>query len=75
MAQKTIKQVIEEQAQNLMGIDGVVGVGQGLCDDEDCLQVFVVEKTDEIRSKIPSQIEGYPVEIVVTGEFKARDAQ
>lgn len=73
MMQKTIQKVIEEHSKNLMGIDGVVGVGQGLCDGADCLHVFVAGETEEIRNKIPSQIEGYPVEIVVTGEFKARD--
>jgi len=73
MTQKPIQKVIEEQAATLMGIEGVVGVGQGLCDGEDCLHVFVVKKTEEIRNKIPAQIDGYQVEIVVTGEFKALD--
>lgn len=71
MPAKTIEQVMQEHTRELMAIEGVVGVGQGLCDGKDCIKVFVAQESDELRQKIPSQIEGYPVEIVASGPFKA----
>jgi hypothetical protein len=32
--------------------------------------VYVTEKTPEIARKIPSRIEGFPVSVEETGEFK-----
>ena len=72
MPTKSIEQVLKEHTDTLMAIEGVVGVGQGLCNDKDCIKVFVVEKTAELEQKIPDELDGFPVEIVESGEFKAR---
>ena len=56
----------------MMAIEGVVGVGQGLCDGKDCIKVFVIAKTPELEEKIPDEIEGYVVEIEVSGEITPR---
>ena len=71
MSTKTIEEVLEEHTNALMAIGGVVGVGQGLCDGQDCIKVFVIELTPELQQKIPKEIDGYAVEVEVTGEFKA----
>ena len=71
MTAKTIEEVLKEHTDALMAIDGVVGVAQGLCNDEDCIKVYVIEMTPELEKKIPRQLDGYPVETEVTGEFKA----
>ena len=72
MPEKTIEEVLKEHTDTLMAIEGVVGVGQGLCNDKDCIKVFVVKKTSELEQKIPDELDGIPVEIVESGEFKAR---
>ncbi len=71
MASKTIEQVLKEHTEELMALPGVVGVAQSLCDDQDCIKVFVVQMTPEIKQKIPNEFDGYQVDIEVTGEFRA----
>ena len=68
--EKTIERVLQEHTGSLMAIPGVVGTAQGLCSGEPCIRVFVVEKTDELVKQIPPEIEGYPVDIEETGEFR-----
>ena len=70
MANKTIGEVLQEHTARLMAIPGVVGTAQGLCSGEPCIRVFVVEKTKDLLKQIPPEIEGYPVDIEETGEFR-----
>lgn len=71
MTAKTIEEVLKEHTEELMSISGVVGTAQGLCDDQPCIKVFVIEKTPELEEKIPGRLEGYPVKIEETGEIRA----
>ena len=73
MPEKTIRQVLEQHTDSLMSLPGVVGAGQGECSGRPCIKVFVLEKTSELARQIPSTIEGYRVEVVESGEIKARD--
>ena len=67
-----IEEVLKKYTDNLMSISGVVGTGQSLCDGKSCIKVFVVKKTQELVGKIPEKLEGYPVKIKETGEFRAK---
>ena len=67
---KTIEEVLQEHTDSLMALPGVVGTAQGLCSGEPCIRVFVVQKTDDLLKQIPPKIEGYPVDIEETGEFR-----
>lgn len=71
MAAKTIAEVLKEHTKSLMSIPGVVGTGQGLCEGNPCIKVFVIKKTPEIEQKIPNLLDGYPVTIEETGPIKA----
>ncbi len=73
LVEKPIEQVLQEHTDSLMALPGVVGTAQGLCADEPCIQVFVVEATEELLKRIPEEIEGYMVDVQQTGEFKALD--
>ena len=73
MAKKSIEDVLKEYTAQLMSVSGVVGVAQGLCSKEPCIRVFVVEKTDELLKQIPTEIEGYEVDIQKTGEFRKQE--
>ncbi|TDJ08043.1 MAG: hypothetical protein E2O67_01590 [Deltaproteobacteria bacterium] len=71
MDKKSIKTVLEENTDFLMSIQGVVGIAQGLCEDKDCIKVFVTKKTDKIHEQIPKSLDGYMIEIVETDVIKA----
>ena len=73
MPNKSIEEVLQEHTDSLMAIPGVVGTAQGLCAGEPCIRVFVVEKTDDIVKQIPAEIDGYPVDVQETGEFRKLD--
>ncbi len=68
---KTIVEVLKEHTEELMSLPGVVGTAQGLCNDNPCIKVLVIEKTPELTQKIPNSLEGYPVMIEETGEIRS----
>ncbi len=72
MPRKSIEQVLKSHTKKLMAIKGVQGTGQGLCDGEPCIKVFVSRMTDDLKEKIPDELEEYPVRIEVTGGFHAQ---
>lgn len=67
----SIEEVIKEHAGELMNLPGVVGVGQGLCDNIPCIKVYIIKKTPELDNKIPALLEDYKVLIETTGEIRA----
>jgi len=71
MPKKSIEVVLKEHTDELMAMSGVVGTAQGLCDNKPCIKVYVVALTPELKKKIPKSLEGYAVEVEVTGEFRA----
>ena len=71
MDSKTIEQVLEENTDRWMSINGVVGTALGEFKSKPCIKVLVDKKSSEIIKKIPSTIEGYPVVIEETGGFRA----
>jgi hypothetical protein len=70
MSAKRIEEVLKEYTDELMSIPGVVGTGQGLCDDKPCIKVFVIKKTPDLEEKIPSELEGYRTKIEETGVIR-----
>ena len=74
MPDKSIKAVLEEHADSLMSLVGVVGVAQGECQGQPCIRVLVVEKTPELLKQIPSSLGGYRVAVQATGEIRALDS-
>ena len=73
VAKKSIEDVLKEHTSQLMSLPGVVGTGQGLCSGEPCIRIFVVQKTDALLKQIPPEIDGYPIDIQETGEFRKRE--
>jgi hypothetical protein len=70
-ATRDIRTVMEAHSAKLMSIPGVTGVAVGLTSDQQpCILVLVVRETREVRKKVPANIEGHPVEIMVTGEIR-----
>ena len=75
MQERSIEVVLTQHTDGLMSLPGVVGTAIGECDGKPCIKVMVVKKSPELLKKIPSTLEGYPVEIDETGEFRALDSQ
>ena len=73
MPYKTIAEVLKEHTDCLMSLPGVVGTAEGEDSGQACIRVFVVKETPELLNKISTAIEGYPVVVQDTGEFKALD--
>jgi hypothetical protein len=71
MQPKSIVQVLNEHADQLMSIPGVSGVGIGDCRGSPCIKIFVSKVTPSITRHIPERLDGYGVAIEETGEFRA----
>jgi len=67
-----IEEVQERHTPAWMELPRVVGTGIGLCDEEPCIRVFVSAASPEAEKAIPEKVEGYRVEVVVTGIFRPR---
>lgn len=69
MTSRPIADVLAEHTPRLMAMPGVVGTAEGREEGRPCILVFVASDSPELRASIPSQIEGHPVKIQVTGEI------
>ena len=70
MPKDSVAAVIEANTGWFMSLGGVIGVGQGRCDETDCMVVFVESMTPDVSS-LPDTLEGFPIRIEVTGQVTA----
>jgi len=75
MREKPVETVLRECTDVLMSLAGVVGVAQGEHEGQPCIVVLVARESAELLGSIPSTIEGYPVQVKVTGEIQALDCK
>ena len=75
MPEKSIEEVLQAHTPRLMSRPGVVGTAQGLCAGAPCIKVMVIQKTPELDQEIGGELDGYPVEILETGEIHALDPE
>jgi hypothetical protein len=69
----TISKVKEKYSSWLMGIKNVNGVAIEYHDDgTEYINVSVLKLTPEIKKKIPTELEGYQVEVEEVGEISAQ---
>ena len=71
MPERAIEVVLKDHTDKLMALPGVVGTAQGLREERPCIKVYVAEMTPELEQAIPEKLEGYVVDVEVTGEFRA----
>ena len=71
MQGKSLDEVPKKHTDSLMALPGVVVTGQGLCQGKPCIKVLVVKKTPDLLVQIPSDLEGYTVEVQETGVIRA----
>ena len=68
----SIQQVLARHTDSLLGVPGVVGVGEGAVGGGPSVQIMVTRLTDSLRARLPDRLEGYPVQIVETGVIQAQ---
>jgi hypothetical protein len=69
---RPIEVVLAAHTPALMRIPGVTGTAQSLCAGAPCIHVLVIEATPDLRRRVPERIEGYAVELQVTGMIRPR---
>lgn len=68
---ETVRAIQERHQDALMAMKGVVGVCIGaLADGAPCITVLVRKRTPELKREIPSELEGCPVVLEVTGPIR-----
>lgn len=67
----TLAAVLERHARTLLSVPGVVGVAEGEAGGGVCVVVYVAEKSPEVLAAIPAGLEGWPVVVRESGEFRA----
>ncbi len=75
MPPKTIQEALEDKTDEWMSLPGVVGTAIGLFQHQPCIKVYVVERTRELTTKIPSTVEGYRVVLEAPGDIRARNTR
>lgn len=68
----TIEQVLARHTGHLMAIPGVVGVARGELHGKPAIQVLVVKATAELRGRLPTTLDGWPVQVVESGTIEAQ---
>ena len=68
---KAIELAIRMHSDALIALPGVEGLGQGLCDGEPCIRGFVANAAPEGVRQVREVLQGVPVDIEETGEFRA----
>ena len=68
----SVSQVLERHNGRLLSIPGVVGTAEGSCGGRPCILVLVARLTPQLQQKIPTELEGIPVEARETGKIEAR---
>jgi hypothetical protein len=71
-SRRSIEEVLAERTPEWMSWEGVVGTAQSVLDDgRPCIVIYLAYDAEELRSRIPESVEGYPVRVEVSGEFQA----
>jgi hypothetical protein len=66
-----LNRVLQAHADELMAMDGVVGVAIGLQEDgSPCLKILVAELTPKRRSLLPTSLDGHPVVLEESGVIR-----
>jgi hypothetical protein len=70
----SITATIERHSAELLEIPGVVGVAEGVANEEPVVQILVVRRTPALVAQLPRTLDSHPVVIMETGEIRARDS-
>jgi len=74
--ERDIADIIARHGQELLGMEGVVGVYAGLAEDGStpCIVVMLARDEPDLKRPLPRSIEGYAVVAEITGEIRPMDS-
>lgn len=75
LTESSIEAAQQRLTGRVMNLPGVVGTAIGECDGALCIKVLVADLTPELKHAIPSEFDGFRVEIDETGEMRALDEE
>ncbi len=76
MGELTLKQVLDRHRGRLLQIEGVVGLAVGLSGDDPAKHCIVVyARRNEPPADLPTELDGYPVELHKVAGFETRGDQ
>jgi hypothetical protein len=70
---KSVYEVKAEHELDILKMPGVTGIGIGQSDSKAglAIKIYVERLTPELKKRLPTHLEGYPVVTEATGEFRA----
>lgn len=68
----SVEEIKRRHESRLMRTPGVVGVGIGRKDGKACIRVYVEDGSPKVLAALPQALDEVPVEVVVSGAFRAR---
>ena len=71
MTDETLRAVLARHRDELVLMPGVVGVSEAEVDGRPCIAVYITERSAGILERIPADLEGWPVVVRASGEFRA----
>jgi hypothetical protein len=71
MPRDPVQAVVGRHARSLLALPGVVGVAEGETGGRPCITVYVAVMTTQVTSRIPADLEGWPVVARESGELRA----
>ena len=76
MDEPTLKQVLERHRGRLLQLEGVVGIAVGVSGDDPARHCIVVyAQLNEPPAELPTELDGYPVELHKVAGFETRGDQ
>ena len=71
--EEEIREVKRRHSLDLLGREGVSGVGVEQDDDDFVLSILLDRDDPDLRASLPERIEGHRVKYRVTGPFRKQD--
>lgn len=72
MTRRPLVEVLNARSPELIAIPGVTAVAESRTrDGRPCVLILVVALTPELRSRLPRDLEGWPVVVEESGEIRA----
>lgn len=68
----SVEDALVKYSSELLALPGVTGVGQGRCQGQPCIKVYVESCAPELKKQIGNLLKDHRFEIQQSGKFKAR---
>ena len=69
---KEIENIRVQFEVSIMKIEGVVGVGTGLCNGKPCLKIYTSIPPEKVRSRLPGELSKIELDLEYVGSIEAQ---